>query len=1140
MADVTISGLPSASAMSDDNVLPIVQGGTTKKASRSLFLADEVSARASKDDALSQAISVLSQAGSVEAATRSTADAGLSSRIDVVSQAISILSQGLSVVSNAASDALSVGRAASAAAAIALSIISTTVSAGIADAKSMASVASVGVDRVSQAVSVLSVQVASVQSALSALSADFLSLKNRVSANSGTGGGVTPDQLSAVSLAAQSALSTETSARIAADSALSTLISALSQQLSLDRSAISQVLSVHSQALSVHSQAISVISQQVSVLSVQVASVQSALSQETSARVAGDSALSTAISAVSQQLSLIASALSQQISVEKARAISEESRLSLRIDAGGGTNSVTSNELSATAGNLLSAQNVDTSALSAGQPVYAFGVSAGVPTFKRANASAAATKNVLGLVRDTNIAVSAVGLVQMGGLLSLATATWDAIVSGQTGGLAPGTEYYLDTVDGFLTKSVPGGGVGRPVGVAVTSTMMRMNIAPIDDPNSALSVLSQQISALSQAHSALSQAVSLLSVQLSLDRSAISQVLSVHSQQISVISNALSVETSARIAGDSALSTLISALSQQLSLDRSAISQVLSVHSQAISVISQALSAETSARIAADSALSTLISALSQQLSLDRSAISQVLSVHSQAISVISQQVSALSQAVSVADAALSVRIDTQSQAISVLSQQISVLSQAHSALSQAVSLLSVDVASVKSVVSSHSTAISIFSDLFSTLRGGTASTFLMKSTASDFNWTWKSAPAGGAGGASVTSAMQGIVLRLQNNDSVTLSAGAPVYLQSGVSVGVSAYYVARANASATDGKRDVIGLLIDGSLAVSAVGQIQTEGVVSLTMAQWNAVVSGQVSGLTPGVVYYLDVTPGLLTSTPPATGALRRVGVALDNTHMRLQAAQMDDVQSILSAAMVSGAATVSNLISMDNALSANHVSLVSDVGRISVNASAMSTAIDVISQAVSVLSQAVSVLSQTVSVISAGLGGVQMRYVSTANTIAGSGISNISGLSISLAANATYQVEGQILYNISAISTPGIGFGMSYPTMAAAHGRWEGDFGSVNNPQWVFGNSTFSANPAGNRAVAYWMESANNAQTGVIILSALSAPPASAGRTYWAKVEGLFNTSAAGTMAVVIREPQSQVVILKGSYIRAFKIA
>jgi hypothetical protein len=588
--------------------------------------------------------------------------------------------------------------------------------------------------------------------------------------------------------------------------------------------------------------------------------------------------LSAASAAAASNLASVMSVLSAAMvsgDIMVSNLLSADAAMSLAISA--------HSQMLSLAGVVLSLQNVDASAVSAGAPVYAF---TSANTFKRANASAVATKPVIGLVIDGSVAVSAIARVQTAGVVTLTTAQWDAITGG-TGGLTPGSRYFLDVAAGLLTITAPTTGVVRPVGIALSSTQLKLMLADLDD-----------------------------------------------------IISVISAELSNRVSADNALSNLISALSAQLSLQVSALSQVHSALSANVatislnvSAISSRLSAETSDRISADNALSNLISALSVQLSLQISAMSQV---HS----------------------ALSANVATISLNASAMSTKISVLSDAHTSLVNRVS-----------------------------------------------------ANSGTGGAGSVTS--------------TELSA---------------------ASAAA----------------------------------------------------------------------------------------ASNLASVMSILSAAMVSGDIAVSNLLSADAALS-NNISALS--AQLSLDNSALSQAISVLSVQ---LSLQVSAMSQALSVFEAQIapGGAQIRVVATGGAITGSAVTNISGLSISVAAAGTYQVEGQVLFNISALSTVGVGFGLSYPAMAAAAGRWEGEFGSTLNPQFVWsGVSGYVASPIGNRAVAYFMESAAAAQSNVIILSGV--PGISAGKTYRVKVDGLFNVSANGTLQVVCKQVQAAIVVLKGSFIRAYKI-
>lgn len=47
--------------------------------------------------------------------------------------------------------------------------------------------------------------------------------------------------------------------------------------------------------------------------------------------------------------------------------------------------------------------------------------------------------------------------VQWGNFITLTTAQWDAVVSGESGGLTPGDGYYVSDTDGQLTTTAPGG-----------------------------------------------------------------------------------------------------------------------------------------------------------------------------------------------------------------------------------------------------------------------------------------------------------------------------------------------------------------------------------------------------------------------------------------------------------------------------------------------------------------------------------------------------------------------------------------------------------------------------------------------------------------------------------------------------------
>jgi hypothetical protein len=119
-------------------------------------------------------------------------------------------------------------------------------------------------------------------------------------------------------------------------------------------------------------------------------------------------------------------------------------------------------------------------------------------------------------------------------------------------------------------------------------------------------------------------------------------------------------------------------------------------------------------------------------------------------------------------------------------------------------------------------------------------------------------------------------------NDNVgTLVIGSPVYLKSTV----GHMDVAKADAASTGA---VIGLVTaSAGIAPSVAGQVQVEGEVTLTTAQWDAITDGS-GGLTVGAVYYLDAADaGELTTTAPtaASSVAIGVGIALSSTVLKLR---------------------------------------------------------------------------------------------------------------------------------------------------------------------------------------------------------------------------------------------------------------
>lgn len=119
--------------------------------------------------------------------------------------------------------------------------------------------------------------------------------------------------------------------------------------------------------------------------------------------------------------------------------------------------------------------NANAGALVIGTPVYQTAVGGAV---NKAQANAANTAKVMGLVQDPSIAAAGSGYVLTDGILTATTAQWDA-VTGETGGLTPGARYYLSaSTAGMLTQTPPSvdGEFIAPVGTAKSATEFEITI----------------------------------------------------------------------------------------------------------------------------------------------------------------------------------------------------------------------------------------------------------------------------------------------------------------------------------------------------------------------------------------------------------------------------------------------------------------------------------------------------------------------------------------------------------------------------------------------------------------------------------------------------------------------------------------
>ena len=111
------------------------------------------------------------------------------------------------------------------------------------------------------------------------------------------------------------------------------------------------------------------------------------------------------------------------------------------------------------------------------QAIYQTTTTSGV---NLAEANASGTSQVIALISSTTIATTASGSALIAGPFTATTAQWDAVVTGESGGLTPGTTYWLDpTTAGNLTATPPSTVTqfDTYVGVAQSSTVMILGIA---------------------------------------------------------------------------------------------------------------------------------------------------------------------------------------------------------------------------------------------------------------------------------------------------------------------------------------------------------------------------------------------------------------------------------------------------------------------------------------------------------------------------------------------------------------------------------------------------------------------------------------------------------------------------------------
>lgn len=127
---------------------------------------------------------------------------------------------------------------------------------------------------------------------------------------------------------------------------------------------------------------------------------------------------------------------------------------------------------------------------------------------------------------------------------------------------------------------------------------------------------------------------------------------------------------------------------------------------------------------------------------------------------------------------------------------------------------------------------------------------------------------------AGTTGSTESPLVTLTNGSGSSIAIGRAIYMS-----GSGSFSLANANNVTT---AHAIGLVADTSIANSAAGNVVTSGVLSATTGQWDAVTGGS-GGLVYDLVYFLsNATSGAITSTPPSSGLVVRLGTALSTTKL------------------------------------------------------------------------------------------------------------------------------------------------------------------------------------------------------------------------------------------------------------------
>jgi hypothetical protein len=318
----------------------------------------------------------------------------------------------------------------------------------------------------------------------------------------------------------------------------------------------------------------------------------------------------------------------------------------------------------------------------------------------------------------------------------------------------------------------------------------------------------------------------------------------------------------------------------------------------------------------------------------------------------------------------------------------------------------------------------------------------------------------------------------------------------------------------------------------LAAVGLASANAVISNLTSAHNAlsnVVSNMISAGGGGVSVTSTELSAVSAQAHSALSNAMSIGTVTANDLSN----DISAINAFLDGLSVKSAATsVKGLQSVLNQLS-NRISAGGAASVTSTELSAVSATADaarsVLSLAITSVDTRVNTVSDQVSVMSVGLGGVQRHTVTGAQVISATSFTNISGLSVSVAANAMYEVNGRVLFTLSILT--GTAFGFTYP------GNNQVSVGTMTMEcitSIITANiNATSANFARGKIGQAQMSTA--ATTNISLLGGASAT------TYALEIYGMINVTSAGTLQLQAKQSATGggVNILAGSFLRAYKL-